>query len=49
MPATPAIASVGATKLFVFFVSERRAATAPVASGNFDVGFINKLHGCYCP
>ena len=49
VPAAPAVATIGATELFVFFVSERRAAIAPVASGDFDIGFINKLHDCYCP
>ena len=46
MPPTAAIAPVRATELLVFLVPERRAAIAPVASGDLDVGFIYKLHDC---
>jgi hypothetical protein len=45
MAAATAISTVRPPEFFVFFVAERRAAVAPVAGGNVDVGFVNELHG----
>ena len=44
MPAPSAIPSVGASKFFVLFVTERHAAVAPIACGNVYDGFVNKFH-----
>src|SRR5450830_816082 len=44
MAASPAITTVRAAELFVFFVAERDATAPAIASGNVNIGFVNKFH-----
>ena len=44
MSATPPIASIGAAELLVFFMPERNAACAAIASDDVNIGFINEFH-----
>jgi hypothetical protein len=44
MAATAAIAAIGATKLFVFLMPKRDAASATISSGDINVGFVNEFH-----
>ena len=44
MPAPTTISTVGATKFFVLFVSERDAAVPAVTCGDVNIGFVNELH-----
>jgi hypothetical protein len=38
------VATIGAAKLFVFFMPERDAAVPAIARGDVNVGFVNKFH-----
>jgi hypothetical protein len=42
--ATTTIAAIGATKLFVFFMPKRDAASAAISSRDVNIGFVNELH-----
>jgi hypothetical protein len=45
MPATATIAPIRATEFLVFFMPERRAAVAPITSGDVDESLVNEFHG----
>ena len=42
MATASAVATIGATKLFVFFVTKRHATIPAVASDDVDKGFVNE-------
>ena len=44
MATAPAVATIGATKFFVFFVTKRHATIPAVASDDVDKGFVNEFH-----
>jgi hypothetical protein len=39
------VTAIGPAKLFVLFVTERRAAIAPVTGGNVYGSFVDEFHG----
>jgi hypothetical protein len=44
MATSPTVATVGAAKFFVFFVTKGHAAIPAVSSDHVYVGFVNKFH-----
>jgi hypothetical protein len=45
MAATSAVATIGATELFVLFVPKRNATVPAITCGDVDIGFVYKFHG----